>query len=88
MSFCYGNVLRHTTILEPFLDWVNRKGDMGNTGFLYETPHRSQFSVNHKYACKTSLPGTARILDNRSLGQCHSGCHQDTISLTPSGPLA
>ena len=56
--------------------------------FFYETPHRSQFSTHRKYAYKASLPGTARILDNRSLGHCHSGCHKDTISLTPSGPLA
>ena len=35
---------------------------------------------------KATLAGTARILDNRSLGHCHLGCHQDTISLTPAGP--
>ena len=35
---------------------------------------------------KASLAGTARIPGNGSLGHCHLGCHQDTISLTPAGP--
>ena len=33
---------------------------------------------------KASLAGTARIPDNRSLGHCHLGRHQHTVSLTPA----
>ena len=35
---------------------------------------------------KASLAGIAKISDNRSLGHCHLGLHQDTGSLTPAVP--
>ena len=54
---------------------------------FYGRPHRNQFAFHRRYACKANLSGIARILDNRSLGHCHLGCHQDAIRLTPRARL-